>query len=146
MRLIQFPNIGWVIVPERNIISDVILQYTLLDSEDEFKKLYNGLIVEDIDEKPDIVKANNICLTNHRVLIYYTGIQSAYSNIILSQYNLKIMMSGDEFMKIMNQSISLFETFDDYSDDMSSWNLDKWIEYSGADRILIDIPEGILKS
>ena len=143
MRLIQFPNIGWVIVPKRNIISDVILHYTLLGNEDEFKKLYDGSIVEDINGRPDIDKANDICLTNHRVLIYYTGIQSAYSNSILSQYKLKIMMSGDEFIKIMNQSISLFETFDDYSNDMSSWNLDKWVKFSGADRISTEIPEGI---
>ena len=142
MRLIQFPNIGWVIVPERNIISDVILQYTILGNEDEFKELYDVLIVEDIDGRPDINKANNICSTNHRVLIYYTGIQSAYSNDILTQYNLKIMMSSDEFIKIMNQSIPLFETFDDYSNDMSSWNLDKWIEFSGADRIFTEISEG----
>ena len=143
MRLIQFPNIGWVIVPERNIISDVILHYTLLGSEDEFKELYDGSIVEDIDGRPDIMTANNICSTNHRVLIYYTGIQSAYSNSILSQYKLKIMMSGDEFIKIMNQSIPLFETFDGYSNDMSSWNLDKWVKFSGADRISTEIPEGI---
>ena len=143
MRLIQFLNIGWIIVPERNIISDVILHYTILDNKDEFKELYDGLIVEDIDGRPDIDKANNICLTNHRVLIYYTGIQSAYSNHILTQYNLKILMSGDEFIRIMNQSIPLFETFDDYSNDMSSWNLDKWIEFSGADRIFTEISEGI---
>jgi hypothetical protein len=135
MRLIKFPNIGWIIVPERNTLSEVVLQYRILNNETEFKELYNGLIVEDISGSPNLVKANNICSTNYDCLIYYTGIQSSYSNNIFTEHNLKVLLSGDEFIRIMNESIPLFEMFDDYSNEMPSWDLDKWIEFSGAEKI-----------
>lgn len=143
MRLIKFPNIGWVIVPERNTLSDVVLHYRILNNETEFKELYNGLIVEDISGNPNLVKANNICLTNYDFLIYYTGIQSSYSNNIFTEHNLKVLLSGDEFIRIMNESIPLFEMLDDYSNEMPSWDLDKWIDFSGAEKIFPQISEGI---
>ena len=89
------------------------------------------------------MKANNISLTNHEFLIYYTGIQSSYSNNIFTEHNLKVLLSGDEFISIMNESIPLFEMLDDYSNEMPSWDLDKWIDFSGAEKIFPQISEGI---
>jgi hypothetical protein len=133
MRLLHFPTIGWLIVPERNTLSSVVLQYRILDNNDEFKELYDGLIVEDINGKPNLVKVNNICSTNYDFLIYYTGIQLSYSSNILSQNNLKLLLSVDEFIRMMNASISLFEMLDNYSNEMPSWSLENWLEYSGAE-------------
>jgi len=33
MRLLHFPTIGWLIVPERNTLSSVVLQYKILDND-----------------------------------------------------------------------------------------------------------------
>jgi len=44
---------GWIIKPERNDRRDIISHYDEL-SINELKELYNGLIVKDIDGKPDL--------------------------------------------------------------------------------------------
>jgi hypothetical protein len=55
----KIKDIGWIIKPERNDINDIITHYDLLSIE-ELKKLYDGLIVKDIDGKPDLDEIQRI--------------------------------------------------------------------------------------
>lgn len=52
-------GIGWIIKPERNDINDIIKHYDLLSIQ-ELRELYTGLIVKDIDGKPDLDEIQRI--------------------------------------------------------------------------------------
>ena len=116
MKLVQIPNIGWVIVPKRNIISDVILHYIILSDDDEFKELYKDSIVKDIDGKPDINKVNELCDSDYKILIFYNQ-----NHIIL---------------EIMNNHLEHFRLMDtDNTKDILEWDIIDWIKYTGAEII-----------
>lgn len=91
-------------------------------------------IVKNIGNIPDIKKANELLLTNHRTLIYYTGKQNDYNMDIVNECNLTILLSTNEFIKLMTNSIPLFDKNNE--EDMNDWNLDQWIIFSGAQKLI----------
>lgn len=134
MSFIKFPNIGWIIVPKKQNVPNVLLNY-LLDSKD-FKNIYSNYILEDIDGKPDLEKINNKLNTSFNRLINYTGIRKYNYQSIVDKYNLKVLLTPEEFISMMNKSIDIFYLFNsDNTDDMPSWSLEKWLDYSGAEII-----------
>lgn len=137
MKLIKFPNIGWIVLPKRNIITETVLQYITINDDNEFRSLYEDFIVNQNDDNPDIEKANSLLGTNSRIFINYTGIQALYPVNIIEDYDLNVLISGNEFIEMMVYSIELLENIHDNLDkeDMKSWNLDKWIEFTGAEKI-----------
>ena len=132
MSFIKFPNIGWIIVPKKQNIPNVLLNY-LLDSKD-FKNIYSDYILEDIDGKPDLEKINNKLNTSFNRLINYTGIRKYNYQSFVDKYNLKVLLTPEEFISMMNKSIDIFYLLNsDNTDDMPSWSLEKWLDYSGAE-------------
>ena len=55
----KIKEIGWIIKPERNDVNDIITHYDSLSIQ-ELKELYDGLIVKDIDGKPDLDEIQRI--------------------------------------------------------------------------------------
>tara|TARA_R110002074_G_scaffold173577_1_gene336383 strand:- start:521 stop:916 length:396 start_codon:yes stop_codon:yes gene_type:complete len=129
MKLVQIPNIGWVIVPKRNIISDVILHYIILSDDDEFKELYKDSIVKDIDGKPDINKVNELCDSDYKILIFYSGLYHNHNRY-------KTLITVRRFLEIMNNHLEHFRLMDtDNTKDILEWDIIDWIQYTGAEII-----------
>ena len=131
MKLIKIPNIGWIVLKDNELISNTLNTYKNLYDKNSIINMFS--IVKDIGNLPDMEKANEVLLTNHRKLIYYTGKQNDYNMDIVNECDLTILLSQNEFIKLMINSIPLFDKKDD--EDMEHWNLDQWINFSGAEVI-----------
>ena len=131
MKLIKIPDIGWIVLKDNEVISNTLNTYKHLYDKNSINNMFS--IVENIGNLPDMEKANEVLLTNHRNLIYYTGKQNDYNMDIVNECNLTILLSQNEFIKLMINSIPLFDKKDD--EDMEHWNLDEWINFCGAELI-----------